>query len=100
MKHVMELSFVLQDYSNELAQLRAGKSSKSKLRIAKFKSAKSLNGWEVRQGSYFPNTFASRFDEGTDAAFEFSEDRKVVFSGSIFFFCKFQDMIFSGKKLL
>lgn len=84
MKHVTELTFVLQDYYNELAQLRAGKSSKSKLRIAKFKSAKSLNGWEVRQGSYFPNTFASSFDEGIDAAFEFSEDWKAIFSGSMF----------------
>ena len=82
MKHVMELSFVLQDYYNELAQLRAGKSSKSKLRIAKFKSAKSLKDWEVRQGSYVPNTFVSRFDEGIDATFEFSEDRPAIFSGS------------------
>ncbi|OEL33544.1 hypothetical protein BAE44_0005440 [Dichanthelium oligosanthes] len=66
------------------SQLRAGKSSKSKLRIAKFKSAKSLNGWEVRQGSYLPNTFVSRFDEGIDATFEFSEDRQAVFSGFVF----------------
>jgi hypothetical protein len=79
------LGIVLQDYYNELAQLRAGKSSKSKLLIAKFKSAKSLNGWEMSQGSYFPNTFASSFDEGVDASFEFSEDRKAVFSGNICF---------------
>ncbi|CAN6215701.1 unnamed protein product [Urochloa humidicola] len=81
---VRNASKAFQDYYNELAQLRAGKSSKSKLRIAKFKSAKSLNGWEVRQGSYLPNTFASRFDEGIDAAFEFSEDGKAVFSGFVF----------------
>ncbi|CAL5040954.1 unnamed protein product [Urochloa decumbens] len=81
---VRNASKAFQDYYNELAQLRAGKSSKSKLRIAKFKSAKSLNGWEVRQGSYLPNTFASRFDEGIDAVFEFSEDRKAVFSGFVF----------------
>ncbi|RLN13482.1 hypothetical protein C2845_PM09G23380 [Panicum miliaceum] len=81
---VRNASKAFQDYYNELAQLRAGKSSKSKLRIAKFKSAKSLNGWEVRQGSYFPNTFASGFDEGIDAAFEFSEDRKAIFSGFVF----------------
>jgi len=67
-----------------LAQLRAGKSSKSKLRIAKFKSAKSLKDWEVRQGSYVPNTFVSRFDEGIDATFEFSEDRPAIFSGFVF----------------
>ncbi|PAN22475.1 hypothetical protein PAHAL_4G022200 [Panicum hallii] len=81
---VRNASKAFQDYYNELAQLRAGKSSKSKLRIAKFKSGKSLNGWEVRQGSYFPNTFASSFDEGIDAAFEFSEDRKAIFSGFVF----------------
>ncbi|KAL6603525.1 hypothetical protein ACP70R_043886 [Stipagrostis hirtigluma subsp. patula] len=80
---VRNASKAFQDYYNELAQLRAGKSSKSKLLIAKFKSAKSLNGWEVRQGSYFPNTFASRFDEGIDASFGLSEDR-AVFSGFVF----------------
>jgi hypothetical protein len=72
-----------------LAQLRAGKSSKSKLLIAKFKSAKSLKGWEVRQGSYFPNTFVSRFDEGIDASLDFSEDQQAVFSGSTFSFVAF-----------
>ncbi|TVU07702.1 hypothetical protein EJB05_41068, partial [Eragrostis curvula] len=81
---VRNASKAFQDYYNELAQLRAGKSSKSKLLIAKFKSAKSLNGWEMRQGSYFPNTFASSFDEGVDASFEFTENRQAVFSGFVF----------------
>ena len=88
-KYVTELGFVLQDYYNELAKLRAGKSSKSKLLIAKFKSAKSLKGWEVRQGSYFPNTFVSRFDEAIDASLDFSEDQQAVFSGSTFSFVAF-----------
>lgn len=67
-----------------MAQLRAGKSSKSKLLIAKFKSAKSLKGWEVNQGSYFPNAYASgsSFDEGIDASFEFSEGGQAVFAGN------------------
>jgi hypothetical protein len=80
----LHCDFVLQDYYNEMAQLRAGKSSKSKLLIAKFKSKKSLNGWEVNQGSYFPNTYASgsRFDEGIDASFEYSQDGQAVFAGS------------------
>jgi hypothetical protein len=84
MKSFIQTSFVLQDYYNEMAQLRAGKSSKSKLLIAKFKSKKSLNGWEVNQGSYFPNTYASgsRFDEGIDASFEFSQDGQAVFAGN------------------
>ncbi|XP_066377257.1 protein HIGH CHLOROPHYLL FLUORESCENCE PHENOTYPE 173, chloroplastic-like [Miscanthus floridulus] len=81
---VRNASKAFQDYYNELAQLRAGKSSKSKLLIAKFKSAKSLKGWEVRQGSYFPNAFVSRFDEGIDASLDFSEDQQAVFSGFVF----------------
>ncbi|KAL0812964.1 hypothetical protein Bca101_069407 [Brassica carinata] len=35
-----------------LAQLRAGETSKSKILIAKFKSAEALDGWEVRQGTF------------------------------------------------
>ncbi|XP_070680485.1 uncharacterized protein [Malus domestica] len=41
------------DYNNKMAQLRAGKSSKSKLTIVKFKTLESVDGWEVRQGTYF-----------------------------------------------
>uniref|UniRef100_A0A0D9VC12 Uncharacterized protein n=1 Tax=Leersia perrieri TaxID=77586 RepID=A0A0D9VC12_9ORYZ len=74
-----------------LAQSRAGTSSKSKLLIAKFKSTKSLLGWEAKQGSYFQNIYIllfqtmhpSRFDEGTDASFEFSENGQAVFSGFV-----------------
>ncbi|XP_039788115.1 protein HIGH CHLOROPHYLL FLUORESCENCE PHENOTYPE 173, chloroplastic-like isoform X1 [Panicum virgatum] len=73
-----------QDYYNQLAQSRAGKSSKSKLTIAKFKSAKSVKGWEVRQGSYFQDIYPSRFDGGTDASFEYSERGQAVFSGFVF----------------
>lgn len=78
-----ELSTFLQDYYNQRAQSRAGKSSKSKLLIAKFKSAKSVKGWEVRQGSYFQDFYpsSSRFEGGTDASFEFAESGQAVFSG-------------------
>lgn len=50
---VRNVSKAFQDYYNELAPLRAGKNSKSKLLISKLKSAKSLKGWEVHQGSTF-----------------------------------------------
>lgn len=73
--------FKLQDYNHKLAQTRAGKSSKSKLLLAKFKSPESLNGWEVRQGTYFQDTMASKYDAGMDANFEFTENREAVFSG-------------------
>uniref|UniRef100_A0A0E0JVB4 NAD(P)-binding domain-containing protein n=1 Tax=Oryza punctata TaxID=4537 RepID=A0A0E0JVB4_ORYPU len=81
---VRNVTKAFQDYYNQLAQSRAGKSSKSKLLIAKFKSAKSLQGWEVNQGSYFQDIYPSRFDEGTDASFEISENGQAVFSGFVF----------------
>ncbi|XP_022861237.1 uncharacterized protein LOC111381671 [Olea europaea var. sylvestris] len=81
---VYNLTKAFQDYNNELAQLRAGKSSKSKLLIAKFKSADSLNGWEVRQGTYFQDVVVAKYDGGMDAKFEFTEDGDAVFSGYVF----------------
>ncbi|XP_008375227.1 protein HIGH CHLOROPHYLL FLUORESCENCE PHENOTYPE 173, chloroplastic-like isoform X1 [Malus domestica] len=50
---VYNLTKAFQDYNNKMAQLRAGKSSKSKLTIVKFKTLESVDGWEVRQGTYF-----------------------------------------------
>ncbi|KAK4476903.1 hypothetical protein RD792_016068 [Penstemon davidsonii] len=81
---VYNLTKAFQDYNNKLAQLRAGKSSKSKLLIAKFKSEDSLNGWEVRQGTYFQDVVAAKYDGGMDAKFEFTEEGNAVFSGYIF----------------
>ncbi|KAG7017974.1 hypothetical protein SDJN02_19840, partial [Cucurbita argyrosperma subsp. argyrosperma] len=72
------------DYNNKLAQLRAGKSSKSKLLLAKFKSEESLNGWEVRQGTYFQDVVAAKYDGGMDAKFEYTETGEAVFSGYVF----------------
>lgn len=79
----LKLKFGFQDYNNKLAQLRAGKSSKSKLVIAKFKSPSSLNGWEVRQGTYFQDVVATKYDGGMDAKFEFPENGDAVFSGMV-----------------
>ncbi|KAI3786253.1 hypothetical protein L1987_45388 [Smallanthus sonchifolius] len=81
---VYNLSKAFQDYNNKLAQLRAGKSSKSKLLLAKFKSADSLNGWDVRKGTYFQDAVAAKYDGGMDAKFEFSESGDAVFSGYVF----------------
>ena len=64
--------------------MRAGKSSKSKLLLAKFKSAESLKGWEVRKGTYFQDEAAAKYDGGMDAKFEFSESGDAVFSGKHF----------------
>lgn len=78
---VYNVTKAFQDYNNRLALLRAGKSSKSKLLLAKFKSPDSLHGWEVRQGTYFQDTFATKYDAGMDAKFEFTENGDAVFSG-------------------
>lgn len=64
-----------------MAQLRAGKSSKSKLTITKFKSPESVDGWEVRQGTYFQDVVSSKYDGGMDAKFEFTFTGDAVFSG-------------------
>ncbi|XP_020965662.1 uncharacterized protein LOC107612804 isoform X2 [Arachis ipaensis] len=81
---VYNLCKAFQDYNNKLAQLRAGKSSKSKLVITKFKSPSSLDGWEVRQGTYFQDVVATKYDGGMDAKFEFTENGEAVFSGYVF----------------
>ncbi|CAJ1951511.1 unnamed protein product [Sphenostylis stenocarpa] len=81
---VYNLTKAFQDHNNKLAQSRAGKSSKSKLLIAKFKSASSLHGWEVRQGTYFQDVLATKYDGGMDAKFEFTENEDAVFSGYVF----------------
>ncbi|PWA43129.1 high chlorophyll fluorescence phenotype [Artemisia annua] len=81
---VYNLSKAFQDYNNKLAQLRAGKSSKSKLTLAKFKSAETLKGWEVSKGTYFQDEAAAKYDGGMDAKFEFSENGDAVFSGYVF----------------
>jgi hypothetical protein len=81
----------LQDYYNELAQLRAGKSSKSKLLLAKFKTRKSLDDWEVREGNYFSDSsFAPQYGKGIEAEFDFDDEGKAVFSGLLPFYivCK------------
>ncbi|KAE9468085.1 hypothetical protein C3L33_00003, partial [Rhododendron williamsianum] len=81
---VSNLTKAFQDYNNKLAQLRAGKSSKSKLLLAKFKSADSLNGWDVRQGTYFQDAVPAKYDGGMDAKFEIAESGDAVFSGYVF----------------
>uniref|UniRef100_A0A9I9DJX2 Uncharacterized protein n=1 Tax=Cucumis melo TaxID=3656 RepID=A0A9I9DJX2_CUCME len=81
---VYNITKAFQDYNNKLAQLRAGKSSKSKLLLAKFKSEESLKGWDVRQGTYFQDVVAAKYDGGMDAKFEYTETGEAVFSGYVF----------------
>ncbi|XP_052181737.1 protein HIGH CHLOROPHYLL FLUORESCENCE PHENOTYPE 173, chloroplastic isoform X2 [Diospyros lotus] len=83
-RKLMLRGYSVKDYNNKLAQLRAGKSSKSKLLLAKFRSQDSLNGWLVRQGTYFQDVVAAKYDGGMNATFEFTEDGHAVFSGYVF----------------
>lgn len=81
---VYNLSKSFQDYNHKLAQMRAGRSSKSKLSIAKFNRPAALEGWEVQQGTYFTDLVSSKYEGGMDAKFEFTETGKAVFSGYVF----------------
>lgn len=81
---VYNLSKAFQDYNHKLAQMRAGRSSKSKLSIAKFNRPEALEGWEVQQGTYFTDLVSSNYDGGMDAKFEFTETGNAVFSGYVF----------------
>ncbi|CAN6567227.1 unnamed protein product [Malus baccata var. baccata] len=67
-----------------MVQLRAGKSSKSKLTIVKFKTPESVDGWKVCQGTYFQDVVASKYDGGMDAKFEFTFTGDAVLSGYVF----------------
>ncbi|XP_050153964.1 protein HIGH CHLOROPHYLL FLUORESCENCE PHENOTYPE 173, chloroplastic-like [Malus sylvestris] len=81
---VYNLTKAFQDCKKKMAQLRVGKSSKSKLTIVKFKTPESVDGWEVRQGTYFQDVVASKYDGGMDAKFEFTFTAEAVFSGYVF----------------
>ncbi|PKU87817.1 Divinyl chlorophyllide a 8-vinyl-reductase, chloroplastic [Dendrobium catenatum] len=41
-------------------------------------------GWEVRQGTYFQDVLAAKYDGGMDAKLEFIETGEAVFSGYVF----------------
>ncbi|XP_057813208.2 protein HIGH CHLOROPHYLL FLUORESCENCE PHENOTYPE 173, chloroplastic isoform X2 [Cryptomeria japonica] len=83
-RKLMLRGYKVKDYNHRLAQLRAGRSSKSKLTIAKFNRPEALEGWGVEQGTYSIDTFASKYDGGMDATFEFKETGNAVFSGFVF----------------
>eukprot|EP00249_Psilotum_nudum_P018801 c26969_g2_i1 orf=263-1474(-) len=81
---VYNLAKVFQDYNHNLAQMRAGRSSKSKLLIAKFSLPDAMKGWELRTGTYFADDIGAKYDAGMDAEFTLGEDGNAVFSGYVF----------------
>ncbi|GBG88070.1 hypothetical protein CBR_g46441 [Chara braunii] len=83
---VYNLSKALLDLNHELAQRRAGRSSKSKLTLFKFSktAAETMDGWELREGRTEYDQVASRFDGGMDASLEYGESGNGVFSGFVF----------------
>lgn len=50
-----------------------------------------MDGWEVRQGTYFQDVMATKYDGGMDAKFEFTEEGDAVFSGKL----KFSQLLLS-----
>ncbi|CAM6019204.1 unnamed protein product [Sphagnum balticum] len=81
---VYNLSKAFQDYNHKLAQLRAGRSSKSKLLLAKFSQSNGVDGWELREGTYFVDEITGKYDGGMDAQLEIAEDGNAIFSGYVF----------------
>lgn len=81
---VYNLSKAFQDYNHRMSQARAGRSSKSKLLISKFSQPKEKDEWMVRQGTYFTDDIAVKFDGGMNAGLEMEEDGNAVFSGYVF----------------
>ncbi|KAF6142952.1 hypothetical protein GIB67_003908 [Kingdonia uniflora] len=57
---VYNISKAFQDYNNKLAQIRAGRSGKSKLLLSKFKSGESLQGWEAYGVAILVREFARK----------------------------------------
>ncbi|GAB2210333.1 hypothetical protein Droror1_Dr00015597 [Drosera rotundifolia] len=80
---VSNVSKALQDFNNDLAKLRAGKSSKSKLLIAKFKSEVSLDEWDLELKNRYK--VLSEYDDTDDfAEFGWEEETKsAVFTGFV-----------------
>ncbi|KAL3692655.1 hypothetical protein R1sor_006306 [Riccia sorocarpa] len=81
---VYNLSKAFQDYNHKLAQTRAGRSSKSKLLIAKFSQSSTQEGLELKEGTYFTDDVSVKYDGGMDAQLEVGEDGNAVFSGYVF----------------
>lgn len=81
---VYNLSKAFQDYNHKMAQTRAGRSSKSKLLIAKFNQSNDKEGWMVRHGTYVTDDIAVKFDAGMNCQFETADDGNAVFSGFVF----------------
>jgi hypothetical protein len=54
------------------------------LLLAKFSQANAAEGWELREGLYFTDEIAGKYDGGMDAEFEVAEDGNATFSGYVF----------------
>ncbi|MCO5606486.1 hypothetical protein L7F22_060674 [Adiantum nelumboides] len=78
---VYNLSKAFQDYNHRMAQARAGRSSRSKLLISKFKET---DEWTTQQGTHFTDDMAVKYDGGMNGTFSLEEDGNAVFSGYVF----------------
>ncbi|KAF6157717.1 hypothetical protein GIB67_037290 [Kingdonia uniflora] len=96
---VYNISKAFRDYNNKLAQIRAGKSSKRKLLLSKFKSGKSLQGWEVSEGTYFQDVVAAKVTTGSSFHVNVpNTDQRENESVDALIKCVMQEIAFSQGK--
>ncbi|XP_024517337.1 uncharacterized protein LOC9630745 isoform X1 [Selaginella moellendorffii] len=83
-KGVQNLSTAFQDYNHRLAQTRAGRSSKSKLVVAKFSKAKEVDSWEMRRGEAFGGYDpSSKYQVNFGGTLDVDENNNADFSGFV-----------------
>jgi hypothetical protein len=52
--------------------------------LAKFSQSNGVDGWELREGTYFVDEITGKYDGGMDAQLEIAEDGNAIFSGLCF----------------
>jgi hypothetical protein len=67
------MSCTCQDYNHRLAQKRAGKSSRSKVTLARFAKEAELDQWDLRDGVTDGDILGKVYDGGMDAELELTE---------------------------
>ncbi|CAI5470249.1 unnamed protein product [Closterium sp. Yama58-4] len=81
---VVNLSKAFLDYNHQLAQRRAGRSSKSKALVLRLSKERFQEGWELGEGRTIKDDIDLRYGAGMDAEFSITEDGRGVFSGYVF----------------
>eukprot|EP00897_Mesotaenium_endlicherianum_P004919 jgi/Mesen1/4455/ME000227S03470 len=81
---VANLAKAMLDNNHRLAQKRAGRSSKSKIVLAKMSKAEHQRGWDLKEGTTTRDQVELTYDGGMDSKLEFNEAGNGVFQGYVF----------------